>query len=137
MARTDLLQDLGIIYSKTGTALTTSYTAGADQSCGQATRLSLFVALTEAGSGSSMSSAEVKLQVKDVAGNYYDAITTLNNATGTTVIEQQLTSTAGSTLYYLIQSENLAPSIAGWRVAAKSTGATAAGDSIVIRAVVM
>lgn len=136
MARVDLLKDLGSIFSATGTALTTSYVGGADQATGQARIVSLFVA-AQGKAGTSVTSVEVKLQVKDIAGNYYDAITVQNDATGTTVVAQTMAVTASQTNYYLLQSENMAPSVAGWRVVAKSTGAAAAGDSLVIRAVVM
>ncbi len=138
MSRIDDPRDHDIVYTKTGTALTTSYTFGDDFSVGSNTRISLFVVLAEAAMGSSMSTAEVKLQVKDKAGNYYDVNTMLNDAGGGTVSNvQSLASTAGSTLYYLLQTDTIAPNISGCRIAAKSTGATASGDSLVVRAVSM
>jgi hypothetical protein len=135
MGRHDVLEDKGLVYTKSGTALTTSYTFGDAQSTGTATRISLFVLLTEGGA-SSMSTAEVKLQVKDKLGNYYDVLTTQNDASGTTTNAQSLASTGSTTNYYLLQSENISATN-GWRIAGKSTGATATGDSLLVYAVVM
>lgn len=136
MGRQDLLEDKGTVYSKTGSALTTSYTFGDDVNPGHATRLSLFVIATEAAAASSMGNVLVKLQVKDSAGNYYDAITTRNDASGTTQLEHTIATTAGASAYVLLQTENIAASVAGFRVAGKADGATVTGDGLVVRAVV-
>ncbi len=137
MGRYDLLEDKGTVYSKTGTALTTSYTTGSAIATGQATRLSLFVQSTEAASASSMGNVLVKLQVSDTAGNWYDALTTRNNATGDTQLEHTIATVAGATAYTLLQTENIAATVSGFRVAGKADGTTVAGDGLVVLAVVM
>src|SRR5438067_2530783 len=134
MGRQDQLTDLDVIYTKTGTALTTSYTAGTTQYTGQARIGSFWVAVTRAASGSSMSNAIVKLASLDKNGNPHDAITTLNDDSGTTKVNQSLTATANQTLRYLLQTENMAPSIGGWAIYARADGATVAGDSVVVLA---
>lgn len=135
MARTDTLNDHGTVLSLAAATIVNTYTAGAQQiSPGQPSRLSVFVAVTGK-SATSLTAITLKLQVADVLGSWYDAVTTLNDATGTTVIEQSLSVTASTTLYYLLQSENLAPSVGGWRISAKANTTGSGADAVLVKAV--
>lgn len=137
MGRTDNLLDLGVVLSLTGATMSDAYANGDDQNPGHANRISLFVIASENASGSSISSMTVKLQVKDSAGNYYDAITTRNDSTGTTQIEHAISTVAGTPQYVLLQSENIAAGVAGFRVCGKADSASDhASDALTVRAVV-
>lgn len=113
---------------------TTSYQGGTAIESADSARLSLFLSVTKAGSGSSMTSATFKLQVTYDGTNWHDVGSTRNDASLTTAIEHAITApSAGSTSQVLLQTTSHSPALY-WRVAAKvAGGACVAGDILLAK----
>lgn len=127
-----IVRPRGTVLSQSATC-TTSYAGGTAYSP-VAERLTVFISITKAGAGSSMSSAEFKVQIYDGAA-WHDVASTRNNSTVDTKIEHTVTApSAGQSTTIVLQTESHSPS-SQWRLAGKVTGgACVSGDILTAKA---
>lgn len=97
-------------------------------------RIALFVTVTKAGSGSTMATITLKLEILDAAGNVHIQRIVLNDASATGAIEPTITApSAGQSVRVAYFAADLPPNY-GWKVSAKSNALGVTGDIVAVTA---